>query len=233
MSSTGVEKIVERQMRNWELARSQKQAAPQAHRTFEFITISRQKSSGGSALARRLGERIGWQVYDREILNYMAHNDAVQGKIYEFADEHAEGYLESILKNLGFEGPSEGSDYFRKLVSSVGMIAQSNHAIFVGRGVNFVLPAEHGLRVRVVAPEDLRFKRYAEGNGCSLAAAAAAVRRLDADRAKFLREHFDVDGSSPEHYNMVVNTAMLTTDMAVAMVVEGLEHKTRVRVRRK
>ena len=233
MATSGVERIVERQMRNWELARSQRdtESGPRDDHVFEFLAISRQSGSGGLTLAHGVGEQTGWEVYDREILNYMAQDDAVQQKIYEMADEHAEGYFESILKSLGFEGRPPGSDYFRKLVSSINAIAQANHAIFVGRGACFILPAERGLRVRVVAPEKVRFERRARQVGCSLDQASAAVRERDADRDKFLRDHFLVDASSPEHYDIVVNTAAMPTDAAVAMLVESLERKTNIHIR--
>ena len=234
MSEIGVERIVERQVRNWELARSQRaaEATPDTERVFEFVAISRQSGGGGLTLARGLGKRIGWEVYDREILNYMAHDDAVQQKIYELADERAEGYLESILKNLGFEGRPPGTDYFRKLVSSINAIAHTNHAIFVGRGASFILPAQHGLRVRVIAPEKARFEHYAQYSGCPIQDAPEVVRELDADRNRFIQEHFRVDPSAPEHYDMVINTGTLPTDAAIAMLVAGLEGKTNIRVRR-
>lgn len=234
MWKPGLEKAVERQMRNWELSRSQRsaEAAEETPQVFPFIAISRQSGSGGLTLSRELGEQTGWQIYDREILDYMAENDAVQKKIYELADEHSEGYFESILKSLGFEGRPPGSDYFRKLVGSINAIAHTNHAIFVGRGASFMLPAEHGLRVRVIAPEKMRFEHYARYSGCPLEESPDAVRRLDADRNGFLRDHFRVDPTSPEHYDVVINAENISMDAAVAMIVAGLERKTNIRVRR-
>ncbi len=234
MWKPGLEKAVERQMRNWELSRSQRsaEAAEDTPRVFPFIAISRQSGSGGLTLARELGAQTVWQIYDREILDYMAENDAVQKKIYELADEHPEGYFESILKSLGFEGRPPGSDYFRKLVSSINAIAHSNHAVFVGRGASFMLPKEHGLRVRVIAPEKMRFEHYAQYSGCSLAEAPEAVRRLDADRDGFLRGHFRVDPAAPENYDVVINMETITLHTAVTMIVAGLERKANIRVRR-
>ena len=234
MSQSGVEKIVERQMRNWELARTQRdtETSSTEDRVFGFVAISRQSGAGGLTLARELGKQTGWQVYDREILNYMAQDDAVQEKIYELVDERAEGYFESFLKNLGFEGQPPGTDYFRKLVNSVQAIARANHAIFVGRGANFILPSEHGLRVRVIAPENVRCARRAKQSGCSVEEARTLIRERDADRAEFLRNHFRVDPSSPDRYDVQLNSEALSTDVAVAMLIAGLERKGDVHLER-
>ncbi|MCP4592648.1 MAG: cytidylate kinase-like family protein [bacterium] len=225
MSLSGVEKIVERQMRNWELAREQRQgpsdAAPTRFHT--YVAISRQKSSGGSALGRCLGERTGWQIYDREILDYMAEDDAVQKRIYEVADEHPEGHFETFLRNLGFEGQPPGADYFRKLVSSVRAIAQSEHAIFVGRGAGFILPPEPGFRVRVIASMSTRCARYTESAGEE---AESKIKELDLQRERFVRDQFRIDPTATEHYDAIINTDGLSTEAAAAMVIAGLESKT-------
>ena len=232
MATTGVDKIVERQMRNLELARNQRAEAGTAAplRVFEYVAISRQKSSGGSALAHELGRRTGWQVFDREILNYMAHNDAVQQKIYEWADGHSESHFETFFQNLGFKTQPQGADYFRKLVGAVRTIAAASHAIFVGRGCNFVLPPDRGLRVRVVAPEDVRVQRDAHHHKCTPREAAGVVAEQDATRDRFIREHFGVHVVAPEHYDLVINTACVSTDAAVRIVVAGLEGKTGIQV---
>ncbi len=227
-------RLIERQMRNWELACGQQQAedAPQVPQVFEFVTISRQAGGGGLTLARALGKRIGWEVYDREILNYMANDDGIQKKIYELADEHSEGYFESILKSLGFEGHTPGADYFRKLVGSINAVAHAGHAIFVGRGAGFMLPAERGLGVRVIAEQKVRCERRAQQVGCSLEEAADMVRKQDADRDEFVRSHFRLDPALPEHYDVVVNTGSLSTEAAVEILVAGLEHKTNIHIAR-
>ena len=40
---------------------------------FQNICISREAGAGGSALARMVGERLGWKVYDEELIEAIAH----------------------------------------------------------------------------------------------------------------------------------------------------------------
>ncbi|MCP5110323.1 MAG: cytidylate kinase-like family protein, partial [bacterium] len=64
-------RLVERQMRNWELARAQRvevPAVPGAKEVEHYVAISRTVGSGGSEVAVLLGERLGWPVFDKEIL---------------------------------------------------------------------------------------------------------------------------------------------------------------------
>ena len=40
---------------------------------FQNICISREAGAGASALARMVGERLGWKVYDEELIEAIAH----------------------------------------------------------------------------------------------------------------------------------------------------------------
>jgi hypothetical protein len=78
-------KLVERQMRNWELSRAQRpvpQPAAPPRQVEDFVTISRLVEAGGQEVAHELGQRLGWPVFDREILQAMAHDDAVRARLY-------------------------------------------------------------------------------------------------------------------------------------------------------
>ena len=49
-----------------------------AGREVNYITISRQPGSGGDEIAKILADLLKWQLYDKEVLNYMSQNMQVQ-----------------------------------------------------------------------------------------------------------------------------------------------------------
>ena len=223
-----IDRIIERQMRNWELARTQTEAPakPPESRVYEFIAISRQKGSGGLDLARRLGDELGWRVYDHEIIDLMAADDALQHKIYQLADEDSEGYLQTLLRGLDLEPQTPRHDYFRKLVRSIQLMARSAPGIFVGRGAHLILPRRAGLSVRVLAPESRRIAEYARTSACSLDEAANAVRRIDEARDRFIRDHFRVNPQAPHLFDLVLNLEHLSLPAAVRIILAALQDKT-------
>ena len=87
--------LVERQMRNWELARSQRftEAAKRPAEVQEFICISRMVGVGHRAVTRPLGERLGWPVLDRQLLESMAGDDDLRQRIYHTMDQRDLGWL--------------------------------------------------------------------------------------------------------------------------------------------
>jgi len=227
--STSLDAIVERQMRNWELARSQSDVQAQsepAEAVHDYITVSRQLGSGGYDIAQRLGRALGWQVYGREILEYMAEQDAVQRRIYALQDERHESWLESIMNALVPERPFRRDDYFHKLARAILTIARNESAIFLGRGAAFLLPPERGVRVRIVAPLETCVANLAMREGLTLEEAENKVRHEGKERDNFIRAHFVPEPWAADHYDLVLNVENVAPDAAQAIILAALAHKT-------
>ncbi|MGZ3333747.1 MAG: cytidylate kinase family protein, partial [Isosphaeraceae bacterium] len=66
-----------RSLVRWLLGQSEEDRQPQdTVRTvarFQNICISRETGAGGGTIARLVGQRLGWKVYDRELLEAIAH----------------------------------------------------------------------------------------------------------------------------------------------------------------
>jgi cytidylate kinase len=228
--SSGLEALIERQMRNWELGARQ-QAAPEEtvkpiREIRPFITISRQVGSGGNTVAHNVGDRLGWHVYDREILDYMAQQDAVQRRLFGLQDERHEGFLETILSALTPEKSFQPQGYFHKLARAIHTIARNESAIFVGRGASFLLPQTRGLRVRLIAPIRQCVQHLSQHEGLSVEEAEKQVRERGRDRTAFLKARFGREPWAADNYDLVLNRADLSAEAAAAIIIEALAQKT-------
>ncbi|MBN2448512.1 MAG: cytidylate kinase-like family protein [Phycisphaerae bacterium] len=218
--SRDIAKLVERQMRNWELSRAQRHEPDEALQpeVADFITISRIYGSGGSLIAEALGERLNWPVFDREILQSMAGDDSVRKRLYEAMDERDTSWVESTLRWV-LQGRHERKDYYRRLTGTVLAIVRQGPAVIVGRGVDLILPRERGLRVRIVAPLEHCAKVIAERLGTSAALAKAEVERVQQDRADYVRGHFNAKPGDPLRFDIMLNTQHMTIDASVELIV--------------
>jgi cytidylate kinase len=107
-------------------------------------------------------------------------------------------------------------EYARHLFKVVGAIGRHGRAVLVGRGANFILPADRRFRIRVVAPLEFRVQSVAHTHKVELKEARRRVIRTDADRKAFIRKYFHADIADPLHYDMVLNTGVMDIDHAVA-----------------
>ena len=224
MSARLIGPEVERQLRNWELARTQRRAAearvgpPEVQ---EFVTISRSLGSGGSEVARRLAERLGWSVFDKEILHAMAGDDGMRERLYQEMDERDMGWIESMLRYL-FRGQSNPHDSFSRLAKTVLTLARGGHAVFLGRGADLILPGERGLRVRIDAPRPQRVEAFAAREEINPEDAEKAIDKIERERAEFLRRLFPGDLSDVERFDLTINLGRFDIDQAVGLIESAM-----------
>src|SRR5262249_45355754 len=64
------------------------------------ITISREVGAQGHSVAEELGRRLGWPVYDHEILDKMAEQMGKPREYLHALDERHVSWLEECLTNL-------------------------------------------------------------------------------------------------------------------------------------
>jgi cytidylate kinase len=190
---------------------------------FQNICVSREAGSGGSALARMVGERLGWKVYDEELIEAIAHRMQVPIDEVRALDEQAPSMVQDWLLPLREEyyAPQEAYlDHLAKLIEAIGRAGES---ILVGRGAGFMLPRETTLSLRVIAPLKVRAQRLAERMGVSVRTARRAARDLDRRRAQFDRTMHRADPNDPHNFDLVLDTASLGLDIAAEVVAHAIE----------
>lgn len=219
-----IAKFVERQMRNWELARQQRLQVDRVRedqQVEDFVTISREVAAGGFAVAEQLGQRLGWPVFDKEILQHMAGDDQLRARLYEKMDERDASWLESVLRWL-LQGEFRKEDYFHRLSETVLALARQGPAIFLGRCVDLILPGDRCLRVCLLAPEKDRVKEYARRNQCAEKTARAQIEHIERERAEFCRKVFGRDPADPTRFDLVFNLGRVSQADAVELIIAAL-----------
>ena len=214
-----IARLVEKQLRNWELARQQRPTAEVAkpRQPEDFICISRQVGIDGEEIAKRVGERLGWPVFGRDVLEAMAGDDEHRRRVYASMDERDLGWWEETLRSL-MEGEFVRNDYYRRLCQTLLSLASQANSVFLGRGADLILPGERGFRVRLVAPEDDRLDGFVERRGTTRAKAAAEMQRIEQERSRFFRRHFGVEPDDPMRYDITINLARFSLDEAVELI---------------
>ncbi len=218
-----VAKLVERQMRNWELARSQRPAEPRPPKRPEvedFVCLSRMVGIDTGELAAELGRRLGWPVFDKELLEAMAGDDFTRRQLYATMDERDLGWTEEVVRSL-LRHELDRNDYFHRLCETLLSLARQASSIFVGRGADLILPSSRGFRVRLVAARSRRIRDFAHAYGMSEVEAAKALERVERERGEFFRHHFQRDPHDPTRHDLTINLDRFTVPQTVELILEG------------
>ena len=195
-----------------------------------YLLISREKGAGGSAVGQLAGKRLGWQVFDNEIVDAIAQRARVRRELVESLDERDRETIRDAVEGLLHPQPMETSGYLANLHEIFLTLGHQGDVVIVGRGAHLILPSQFGLRVRMVAPVEVRVRRIASGDKMSLKAARLAVEKSDRERATLARRQYGQNVADPANQDLTINTAELSVESAAEIVLAALQRKLGVTV---
>jgi cytidylate kinase len=187
------------------------------------IAISRQAGANGSAIARALGERLGWPVYDRELIEKIAAEMGLQSQLVQSVDERHSNWLAECLASLTARRGVSQSGYVQHLGRVLLSLAAHGNCVIVGRGAAQILPAATTLRIRLVGPLEQRVAAYRERHGLSVQEAQREVKETDQRRRQFVQDHFHKDPDDATLYDLVLNSSRLGQADCVELIVDALD----------
>ena len=190
-----------------------------------YLLISREKGAGGSAVGHLAGERLGWQVFDNEIVDAIAQKANVRRELIESLDERDGKTIHGIVRGFLSPQPIRMAGYLAALREIVLTLGHQGNVVLVGRGAHHILPTQFGLRARMVAPLEMRTRRIASENKMSLKAAQLEIEKSDRERATLNRRFYGQDITDPLNYDVIVNTAEVTVEAATEIIVAAVRQK--------
>jgi cytidylate kinase len=196
-----------------------------------YLLISREKGAGGNTVAQLVGRRLGWQVFNNEIVDEIAQKAHVRRQLIESLDERDRATIQDIIGQLLNPQEIGTSDYLVYLKQILLTLGHHGDVIIVGRGARYILPGQFGLSVRMVAPVEARIRRIADKARLSLEAARVEVERIDRERVKLVRRYFGHDVTDPLSHDLIINTGALSVEAAAEIVITALQRKLGVQIK--
>jgi hypothetical protein len=189
------------------------------------IALSREAYALGSEIGATLAKRLGWPVYDKEILELIAKDAHLQAELSESVDERDRSVVEEIFSSL--MGPYEMSSagYAVHLKRVLAALSAIGGCVIVGRGAAAYLPAERTLRVRIVGDRADCAARYAAEHGVPKLLAEQRIDELNADRKRFVANHFHQDVTNLHQFDLALNSSRFTCDRCAELIEVALGFK--------
>lgn len=183
-----------------------------------FVTIANICGAGGREVAQALSERLGWPVFDREILTLMARDDDVRESLYRSMDERDLNWFENVFRTL-VQQEFRKNDYFHRLTQVVLWLARQGPAIYIGRSVDLILPQDKGLRVKIVAPMERCIDNFVRFSNVSREQARREIERIERERREFVENHFHIDPQTATRFDLQIRVDRFTTSQVVDLIV--------------
>lgn len=219
-----ITQIVEEQINTWRhqnppdyQSKSRKESKP-------IITVSREFGARGAALGRLMGEKMGFKVWDKELLLAIADELGSSEKMLETVDERLRkpvedavaGYLKNINTNV---------NYLLSLIRVVKTIETYGDCIIVGRGANYICQKESSFHIRIVCPLQKRVVEYANREDISKDEALSTIQKKDTERADFIKYNFNKDIDNASDYDLLLNSGTYSLEEMADIAYDAYKKK--------
>jgi cytidylate kinase len=222
---TAESELVEKACQHWEARRRAAAAEPHSEPTIPHafsIALSREAGTQATAVAQEVGRLLGWQVYDRQLLEKIAQDMGLRTKLLESVDERRQSWLTEAMEGLLSVSFASESGFAHHLVKTVLALGTHGECVLVGRAAAYILPPATTLRVRLVGSVQERVAAWGQMLGISEQKAAEQVRTLDRQRADFLQFHFHKTPTDPCNFDLILNAPRLSVVQLAELIAETL-----------
>ena len=182
-----------------------------------IITISHEIGAGGPEIGQQLAERLGYRYVDQDLVSNAAQKYGLLEEKLSHLDESKPSLFERF--------DSETRRYITVIQTALYDFAERDNVVLMGRGGQWLLRGiPHVLRVRVMAPFDVRVKRLAKklagpmGEQTNPRTVSELVRRDDSEKTGRMRYLYEVGITDPSLYDIVVNTEKLQPTAVVGLL---------------
>ena len=124
--------------------------------TGPYIAVSREAGSRGTEVAHIVGQQLGWDVLDKELLGFIAQRYQLPRDMLEIVDETRANWFHDVLGTFLDSRLVSQDSYVTHLKRVLYLAALYGNVVFVGRGAQCVLPRASGVAVRIIAPQKQR-----------------------------------------------------------------------------
>ena len=185
------------------------------------VAISREAGARGGSIGRRVARKLGWGVYDQELLEYMAQETAIRHDVVEPLTPQATDWVEARLQQLLREQNLSQHPLILHLARVVLALGARGNVVLIGRGAGYILPRASMLHVRLISPLQERIAYMGQWLRLSQQEAAERVRLRDERRAEFLSTHFHHQPGDIQPFDMVLNSGTLGEDVSADLIVRA------------
>jgi cytidylate kinase len=133
-------------------------------------------------------------------------------------DERAIGAFNDYIVQLLVPSDPGQLTFVREMVRVIWGIARQGSAVIVGRGANWVLDPQYGLRIRVMAPLEFRLSRIADMT-------AKQLKERDDEQFSFIQRVYGRSIDDPEGYDLMLNMESIDFETGVDIVMAALRKK--------
>jgi cytidylate kinase len=205
----------------------------------QVVTLSHATGAGGDTIGRSVAQQLDFRYLDEEIIELAAQKEGLDVAVVADA-ERRKSFLERLFAGLAEPDASiasvvmltpevvmtRGESVRPVIVEAIHAVAGRGQAVIVSHAASIPLAGRPDvLRVLVTASADTRAQRVVRDGRSEASDAARFIRDNDAGRADYFRRFYGIDRELSTHYDLVINTDVLSAEEAADIVVAAARRR--------
>ncbi|MBF0272941.1 MAG: cytidylate kinase-like family protein [Magnetococcales bacterium] len=186
-----------------------------------LVTVSRYYGAAGSSTAKLLAERLGVQLYDKELLNAIVSQTKDDKQLLASLDERVSSLVDDILHSFFSKKSISSEAYFRYMAKVILGIAPLG-GVIVGRAAHLLLPRKQTFCVRLEGSLATCAKRIAKHKDMKLEKAEKLVLQSNKEREKFEQQVAKRFPRAVHGFDLIVNTDRFAPNQAVEVIIAAM-----------
>jgi CMP/dCMP kinase len=199
-----------------------------------IVTISREFGSGGSEIAERVANSLGWQLYDNSMVDAIAARLGISVAEVSAREERLPSLGERLASAISLTTPSfvpsvsdaAAAPSEERIVEVTRRVMEeavsAGPAVLVGRGAQCLLALRSdALHVFCYAPASALIASTMAAHRLNADDARRMVMDMNAKRAEYVRRYWQRDWRDFANYHLCVNTAWLGINGAADLITRA------------
>ena len=197
----------------------------------KIYTIGREFGSGGKAVGEALADRLGIELYDKELLQQAAKDSGFCEEIFENHDEKpTSSFLYSlVMDTYSVSGYSSAPfldmplnhKVFLAQFEAIKKLAAQESCVIVGRCADYALADNPDcLNVFIHAPLDVRIRAVSKRENLTENKAKDLIQKQDKQRASYYNYYSSKKWGDSASYHLSLDSSKLGIDGCVDMILK-------------
>ena len=180
-----------------------------------LITITQNFGGDGAAIARKVADGLGIELFDDRKLQGLVHARGIPSEEIGRFDEKAPGFLDRFLG-------SRPKVFLDILESVIYEVARKGEGVIIGHGSQMLLRNfDCAFHVRVFSSDERRVENMAAEQRLSREAALKLIRKRDHEQSGFFHFAFHLEMNDPSLYDLIIHTEKLDLDTASGLIIQA------------
>ena len=198
-----------------------------------IVTVSRMYGSGGSEVAAKVAEKLGWPLLDNEIVEEVAQRLGITTAEVSAREERVSSAEERLASTLAMttgefvipgaelmSSPTE-EDMLEMTQRVITDAVAKGPVVLVGRGAQMQLAQRaDAVHAFCYAPRDALVARVMSRHGVKRGEAEKITDEMNMNREQYVKKHWKRSWAAHTNYHVCVNTEWLGIEGAADVIAQ-------------